>query len=100
MFFWNSTGHESQRENQISAWNRCCLWSPYAHQGTVSNKLKTSWALGTFKPMYRTTFKTPRGKLQILLKMELVTDVTLLFLEKTLFRVNMKKHSLPQKLLI
>ena len=50
-----------------------------AHQETASNKPRTTWALHTFKPVCRTIFETPWGKLQNLLWMELVTDIASLF---------------------
>ena len=46
----------------------------------VTNQESLELFLYTFKPMCRTTFETPWGKVQNLLGMKLKTDVTLLFL--------------------
>ena len=85
MFFWISIGHKSYRDNQIGPWNRCCLW-PFKH---AKKLVVTNWEppeLYThFKPVYRTTFETTWRKLQNLLWMELVTDVTLIFLGNKLY---------------
>ena len=83
ILFWTHS-HKSYRENQIGAWNRSCLWPLIAHQETVSYKPRIRWAISiylyTFKPMCRTTFKTPWSKVQNLLEIKLTTNVTLLFL--------------------
>ena len=50
-----------------------------------SNKPRTSWALQAFKPVCKTTFETTFVKLQNFFSMELVTDVTLLFLGNKLY---------------
>ena len=46
----------------------------------VTNWESPELSLYTFKPMYRTTFKTPWGKLPNLLGMKLTTDEILQFL--------------------
>ena len=74
---------KSHWENQLDAWNRSFCWPLTAHQETVSYKLRIlNLFLYTFKPVCRTTFKTPWGKLQNLLGMKLTTNVTLLFLSE------------------
>ena len=46
----------------------------------VTKREPHQFSLYTLNPFYRTTFKAPRGKYKSLLRMKLVTDVTLLFL--------------------
>ena len=46
----------------------------------VANWESPELSLYTFKPVYRTTFKTPWGKLPSLLGMKLTTDEILQFL--------------------
>ena len=80
MLFRIGIGHTlinvMERKNQVGAWSRSCLW--LYHIKRLSYKPRTSWA--TFKPVWRTTFKSPWGKLPNLLGMKLTTDVILLFL--------------------
>ena len=46
----------------------------------VKNQEPLELSLYTFKPVWRTTFKTPCNKLQNKLGMKLTTDVILMFL--------------------
>ena len=68
------------RENNVGVLKRSCLWIFIEYQETVNYKHRISWALSiTFKPVDRTTLENPWDKLQSLLQMKLITDVTLLF---------------------
>ena len=83
MLFWIGIGHTlinvMERENQIGPWSRSCLWL-YHTKDWVTNQEPPELPLYTFKPVWRTTFKTPWDKLPNLIGMKLTTDVILLFL--------------------
>ena len=83
MLFWIGIGHTlinlMERENQIGPWSRSCLWLYYT-KDWVTNQESPELPLYTFKPVWRTTFKSPWGKLPNFIGMKLTTDVILLFL--------------------
>ena len=69
------TQHNSRAPLGGTMISKGCFWQ-------ISNiiiKFVLRAFLYTFKPVCRTTFKTPWGKLQNLLEMNLTTDITLLF---------------------
>ena len=57
-----------------------CHYLLHVKRLLVTNREPPELSLYTFKPVRRTTFKTPWGKLPNLLGMKLTTDATLLFL--------------------
>ena len=80
-WYWHTLINVVYRENQIDlASSRFCSWLYRTKRLWVTNREPPELSLYAFKPVWKTTFKTPWRKLPNLLGIKLLTDAILLFL--------------------
>ena len=62
---------------QVNKIDLVCNHFKHPESLLITNRKPPILSLYTFKPVFRTTLKTPWGKLEILLGMKLTSDITL-----------------------